>query len=364
MSSSVPSGPKPTKEAYLTALRTLKEQHKSAEEDMKLMKNSPVKSMKGKPVFALEEIVQEKVETTITPSIQLKGKHSTGLSSKPSKKESNTAATAPQENSSSMSAKPTKASSVVRSVKFTKQKAIEVSSSKTMESVKETKEVKLGKKATRRFTAVAGMLPNLRLNKSIKLEIASALMSLECWSDDEPDVNLSMDSSHHSEDETDSDSDVGFESSTGGGLPPESFKEPQFASVKLSAPITDKAANSVKKKAKSEEGKSVKHAYLEKQREEARRKAKQAIVQKAVKLYVRVRKKEAEDSRKQYWATSGKKTVESMVISKMTNFRVNKIINQGFLIAVDRWVVFLLNDFRRVLLCNIILSLKANKNGS
>jgi hypothetical protein len=180
----LPSGPKPTKEAYLSTLRTLKEHHQNTEEEHKLVRNSPVKTTAGKAMLCTEEVITTKpAETKIVATTILK---SAILSKSVAVKEAvkivaKEHAPPPQAPVTQGLPKPNKIPSSTQGTK----RVIQTESLR--QQAKQKEKLRLGRKATRRFTVLAGMLPNFNLDKSTKLQVAETLQEMNCWSDDEPE---------------------------------------------------------------------------------------------------------------------------------------------------------------------------------
>jgi hypothetical protein len=78
------------------------------------------------------------------------------------------------------------------------------------------------------------------------------------------------------------------------------------------------------------------NAYLQEQKELARQKAKETIVKKAVKVYVKLRKDEHDRLHKSHWATTGRLAVEKAVRDKIIMFRINRIMTTAFNNAVEK----------------------------
>jgi hypothetical protein len=187
---------------------------------------------------------------------------------------------------------------------------------------------------------VLTVLPNVHLDKSMKLKVATELKKMDCWSDDEPDEN-SLDTIHDFEHSSDSEDE---------SVAPAAKPIAPNASVKLSeksgkntvgasSKITTAASAAVPAGNMKSDGKSSKvavNAYLQEQKELARRKAKEAIVKKAVKVYVKLRKDEHDRLHKSHWATTGRLAVEKTVRDKIITFRINRIMTTAFNNAVEK----------------------------
>lgn len=352
MTSTLPSGPKPTKETYLAALRILKEHHQNAEEEHQLVRNSPNKAMAGKSVLCGEEIVLAKPPGENTATSLLKTAKT--VAPKEPTKSTKMPTKEPEAQMSAKVVKPSQASS--KSVKMnpitqSSKRAHHISSEALKAEPKET--IKLGSKATRRFTVVAGLLPNFRLDKSTKIKVAETLKELNCWSDDELAVE-------EEEEDNDSDStDSEFEAKR--AVPPpvpettpaavpltahnKSMKKTAPAGLIKSTVVSKTAGNNSSNKA---------HAYLQEQKEQAKRKAKEAMVKKAIKLFVRVRKEEMDAHCKQQWATNGKHAVERAMIARVAAARWDRILRQAMPVAVDRFANVIENKI--ILRANIVFA--------
>jgi len=191
MNSIIPSDPKPTKEAYLTALRILRENHKVSDDPT------------GSPLRRAQLFTGEESRITNTTdanasdaadpinsflaTIALGGRserRNIPTSSLPTR---NVSLLVPQ---SPVSEIP--ASQPVNNTPFGNG-----SSEKLKKPVNEPVQrlsngsdstggiIKFGRKATRRFTIVSNMLPKYKLDEVAKQKIAVALKEINCWSDDE-----------------------------------------------------------------------------------------------------------------------------------------------------------------------------------
>lgn len=366
----IPSGPRPTKETYLATLRTLKEHHNNTEEEHNLVRNSPIKAAVGKAKLCVEEVVltkqaeetpvhvlTQKKQKSVAIKGGLEGIARREIASTREQQDSKTVVPAATASHTTFANKgidrqvthSTALGTVsTKSAKFTavSQSSKRVSAGTTdpvaNHEAQRKKKLKLGRKATRRFTVLAGMLPNLKLDKSIKLEVAETLKEMDCWSDDEPESGMASvaedsdsDSSASEAEHNDSTQLMGASSTS-----LQMGKSMKSAAPGVSTKLTNLAAvvgASKKVKSAAAEGKSTKaHAYLEQQKETARQKAKEAMVKKAIKLYVRVRKDETEARRRQEWLTSGKYAVERAVTAKFAATRWYRILDQALPVAVAR----------------------------
>jgi hypothetical protein len=345
----LPSGPKPTKEAYLSTLRTLKEHHQNTEEEHKLVRNSPVKTTAGKAVLCTEEVITAKpveakkiVTTTVLKSVNL----SKAMAMKDEVKILAKEHAPPPKVPVTPALK--KANKITPSTQSTK-RVIQTESLK--QQAKQKEKLRLGRKATRRFTVLAGMLPNFNLDKSTKLQVAETLKEMNCWSDDEPEEGMSSFAEGDDDESTDSEAEQPIKQGSKqlesapaiAQSTNKSTKNIPAASAKVNA--EDSTSSSSRAAVLANFTKAVKpaqakpkgpHAYLEEQKELARKKAKEAMVKKAIKLYVRVRKDEVETQRKQQWAASGKYALERSIVAKVAAARWNRILSQAFPLAMDK----------------------------
>jgi hypothetical protein len=163
---------------------------------------------------------------------------------------------------------------------------------------------------------------------------------MDCWSDDEPDESASLGTIHdESEESSDSDEEAitpVLPTNTSGAsvkISGKSSKNLPSASAKITTTAATPAGNM---KSDGKSGKVAVNAYLQQQKEEARRKAKETIVKKAVKVYVKLRKDEHDRLHKSHWATTGKLAVEKAVREKIATFRVNRILTTAFASAVEK----------------------------
>jgi hypothetical protein len=361
--SSVPSGPKPTKETYLATLRILKEYQQNNDEDHTAQRNSPVKSKMGKAVLCTEEVIL--AAETIKATTELNNKHASsiilGAKNSSVKTLAPTASTQTAPVAQPTVAVPAKtvtiAESPSKSVKIApSQQSMKSPQGGSVQSgmsqkvkpgqtpaapLSPTPEevVKLGRKANRRFTQVLTVLPNVHLDKSMKLKVATELKKMDCWSDDDPDENGTLDTVHDFEHSSDSEDD---------SVAPAAKPNAPEASVKLSGKSTKNAVGASSKitnghaaptgnlKSDGKSGKVAVNAYLQEQKELARQKAKETIVKKAVKVYVKLRKDEHDRLHKSHWATTGRLAVEKAVRDKIIMFRINRIMTTAFNNAVEK----------------------------
>ena len=335
MESTLPSGPKPTKEAYLSNLRTLKEHHKSGDDDMIAQRNSPLKSMKGKAVLCIEELIAEKeaAETKLLLGTKVISDGSVLSKKIALSVKNNVVVNAPSKplRVPVPIAKVATASTGNSAPNHVVSKPIPRKSENVTVAVVQEKPIKLGRKATRRFAKMSEILPNYKLDKSIKREVVTELQKLNCWSDDEEEDLSSKDALGGAGDDESSDS----ECESGKRQAPAATVDCSMRQAVLGNTSLVENAPGPRAK-KTQKGSSSKHAYLEQQKEQARLKARTAIVKKAVKVFVRMRKEEMDLYKKNHFALHGKASLERALIEKLVVFRVNKIMNAAFSSAVER----------------------------
>lgn len=324
MQSNVPSGPKPTKEAYLNTLRILKEQHVSLDEPAR----SPTsKSFKSRIVLCSEDVV-----------------HPHHPETKPVPANNN------QNNRHVPSAVRLGAKHTVKIEEPVVQqsKAVKISSgaSKKHTTVTQPAEPEMvsrfGRKATLRFQILSKRMPKYRLDFPMKQKIATELKNLQCWSDDDDFESMKVAStSRDSNEESDSDGSYGFEEKTPKAVPVITTKQPaqvtqstknvgfHGASVKENGPDSSPKANKSSKSGKQ-------HAYLEEQKEKQRAETRDRIIKKAVKLLLKMRKEEEEAFKRRQLEGQSKLTPQQkLAIQKIAAMRVNRMIARGLSSAVE-----------------------------
>lgn len=376
MSSIIPSDPKPTKEAYLTALRILRENHKVSDDPT----GSPLRRAQ---LFTGEESrITSTTDATVpdatdpinsflanialggrserrnipTPSLPIR-KASVFLSENTSEKnpDSQTLNNLLIDNGSSEKSKKV---------------AIEQVQRLSNGSDSTGAVIKFGRKATRRFTMVSNMLPKYKLDEVAKQKIAVALKEINCWSDDddyeavkklkaiEEDSDLSG---------SDSDQELSLEALASQKHTHQSVKamgntlkeanlvskkyrglHPQTSSKNASFQPAPPASTSAKERPNLMRPKhtiyqtkqqTAKQAYLEQQKELQRQQAKEVVVKKAVKLIIKLRaEEESQQKRSELAKKYNLSTLAMLSIESIALARVSKILKQALVLAVDKYV--------------------------
>jgi hypothetical protein len=170
MSQILPSGPKPTKETYLSNLRSVKEK----DEVTKGSATAEWRSKSSKTGFAGEDEIhdtigfedEEEEPDNSSPLGMLFGSLKFG-------------------NQQPGSTNNDAGASEQHTVENTSLAAASIKKKTSFKATSITSE--FGRKASARFSVVSQKIPNVKLDQSVKEQIAKELQAINCWSDDEHD---------------------------------------------------------------------------------------------------------------------------------------------------------------------------------
>ena len=375
MNSIIPSDPKPTKEAYLTALRILRENHKISDDPT----GSPLRRAQ---LFTGEESRITNVTDANAPdatdpinsflaNIALGGRSERRNIPTPSLPTRNASLLVPQ---SPVIETPASQPVNTAPIGSCSSEKLKNSANTPLQRLSNGSDstggiIKFGRKATRRFTMVSNMLPKYKLDEVAKQKIAVALKEINCWSDDEDyeavkklkaieeDSDLSSGS--------DSDQELSLEALASKKHTHQSVKamgntlkdfnlvskkyrglHPQTSSKSATIQPTPPAQTSAKERPNLMRPKhtiyqtkqqTAKQAYLEQQKELQRQQAKEIVVKKAVKLIIKLRaEEETQQKRSELAKKYNLSNLAMLSIESIAMARVGKILKQALVLAVDK----------------------------